>query len=263
MERDADIVIEEDGVTLIIPDELLRGLVDMNNLQDVSVSINATLGSEADIAAGNFLTVNVSITIGGEIIQVTPVPYAVAVSLADFGINLEGINTYRLVAISPDGTILGGRFDRATGLFIFESQICGDFTITYVQTLRRLSLGLDSFNITDLADNTPVQVMDVMPVIQDGRTLVPVRFVAYALGAEVDWTSQTEDRPLTVYITMNGETLSFGIGEMTPELAALGMDVPAQLMNGRTMVPLRFVSEFFGAIVTWDAETRTVEIIPN
>jgi hypothetical protein len=43
------------------------------------------------------------------------------------------------------------------------------------------------------------------------------------------------------------------------------MDVPAQLSNSRTMVPLRFISEFFGALVTWDDETRTVEIIfiPN
>ena len=83
----------------------------------------------------------------------------------------------------------------------------------------------------------------------------------YALGAEVDWTNATADRPLTVHLTANGRTLDFAIGEITPELAVLGMDVPAQLMNDRTMVPLRFISEFFGAVVTWDDATRIVEII--
>jgi len=103
--------------------------------------------------------------------------------------------------------------------------------------------------------------MDVLPRIQNGRTLIPVRFVAEAFGAEVNWTQAAEGRPLTVFLTLDGQTLSFAIGEITPELAALGMDVPAQLTDGRTMVPLRFINEFFGAVVTWDAETRSIEVI--
>jgi hypothetical protein len=47
---------------------------------------------------------------------------------------------------------------------------------------------------------------------------------------------------------------------MTPELVALGMDVPAQLQNARTMVPLRFIAEFFGAAVTWNDGLRQAEI---
>ena len=126
-----------------------------------------------------------------------------------------------------------------------------------------LALQLDSPVIFDLAENAPTQHMDVLPIIQNGRTLIPVRFVAESLGAEVNWTPATESRPLTVFLTLDGQNLSFAIGEVTPELAALGMDVPAQLADGRTMVPLRFISEFFGAVVTWDAETRSIEIISN
>jgi len=42
---------------------------------------------------------------------------------------------------------------------------------------------------------------------------------------------------------------------------APGMDVPAQIMNNRTMVPLRFVAEFFNATVTWDADGQVIVII--
>jgi len=137
--------------------------------------------------------------------------------------------------------------DTATGIFTFETQITGEFTIVYVDGLARLSLNLNSLVIYDLAANTPTQHMDVLPIIEDGRVLVPLRFVANALGAGIDWSNATDDRPLTIYITTNGgETISFGIGEITPELAALGMDVPAQLNNGRTMVPMRFSGVFRG-----------------
>ena len=97
----------------------------------------------------------------------------------------------------------------------------------------------------------------------DKHTLVPIRFIAEALGAAVDWTRATEYSPMLVHITLNGQTLTFGIGELTPELAAVGMDVPAQIMDNRTMVPLRFIGEFFGALVEWDGETRGIGIIWN
>jgi len=258
MEQQQGVVIEEDGITIIIPDELLRSLIDMDNLQDVTLRLNVEQG---DMEAGTLLAVDLSIIVGDTIVEQTAVPFTVAVSME--GINLDGINTYRLVAVDENGEILGGRYNRQTGLFIFEAQGSGTFAITYVETLNRLTLQLDSPVIFDLAENAPTQHMDVLPIIQNGRTLIPVRFVAEALGTEVNWTQSTEGRPLTVFLTLDGQTLSFAIGEATPELATLGMDVPAQLADGRTMVPLRFISEFFGAVVTWDAETRSIEIISN
>jgi len=287
MEQNRGYVVEEDNVTLYIPNEIITSLFDAENPQDIAVGLNVNPVSAEDFEAGNLLTVDVTITVGDEAIERTPVPFAVAVSLEDF--DLEGLNTYRLVAVAEDGTILGGKYDTETGQFVFETRTTGEFTIVYADNLIRLSLNLNSFLIIDLADNAPVQTMDVLPTIQNGRTLIPVRFVAEALGAEVDWTRgthgraaeggdqpATDDRPTLVHITraawassspqgerpaMNGETLTFGIGEITPALAALGMDVPAQVIDGRTMVPLRFISEFFGAIVVWDSEARGIEII--
>jgi hypothetical protein len=116
--------------------------------------------------------------------------------------------------------------------------------------------------IYDLAGNAPTQIMDVLPVIVDGRTLLPIRFVAYALGAEVDWIRPTQTTPSLAQIFLRGQALLIPLdGTITPELAALGMDVPAQVLGNRTMMPLRFVSEFFGAIVNWNGETQSIEII--
>ncbi|MCL1883206.1 MAG: cellulase family glycosylhydrolase [Defluviitaleaceae bacterium] len=116
----------------------------------------------------------------------------------------------------------------------------------------RLRIQMDSYNIVNIADNSVAETMDVLPMIVDGRTLIPVRFIANALGADVLW-DEDEQR---VTLESEDNSLSFVIGE-----AAQGMDVPAQIIDGRTMVPIRFVGEFFGALFTWDEATATIEFI--
>jgi hypothetical protein len=175
--------------------------------------------------------------------------------------DFDGINTYRIIAQMLNPVIKGGLHDSHTGYFRVAVNVTGGFAIAYVPTLKRLTLSPDSPEIYDLAGNAPTQIMDVLPVIQNGRTLVPIRFIAEALGAEVDWTRATEYSPMLVHITLNGQTLSFPTGQITPELAALGMDVPAITIDNRTMVPLRFISEFFGALVEWDGTTQGIGII--
>jgi hypothetical protein len=172
----------------------------------------------------------------------------VSVEIGDIG----DTNYHRLVAIHADGTIVGGAYNPETGLFEFETTLAGDFTILYVENLNRLVVQIGSNLIIDLAGNADTQVMDVTPVIQDGRTLLPVRFMAYAMGADVAWNENTRE----VTLTLDGISLTFAIGETVS-----GMDVPAQIIDGRTMVPLRFISEFFGALVNWDEETQSIEII--
>ena len=146
---------------------------------------------------------------------------------------------------------LGGSFSRGSR-FELDTNMTGTFAIAHVNTLRRISVALDSYVVTDLAGNAPTQTMDVLPVIQNDRTLLPIRFMAYALGAEVEWNNVTSE----VTLTLDGEVLTFAIGQMAP-----GMDVPAQIMQERTMVPLRFISEFFGAVVLWDDASRSIEIV--
>lgn len=99
---------------------------------------------------------------------------------------------------------------------------------------------------------------DVPPFIDDGRTLVPVRFVAEALGYEVDWDNDTQ----TVTIKSADTSINMVIGSMT----ALhnGNDTTLHkepiVKDDRTFVPIRDVAERFGKEVDWDQDNRTVII---
>ncbi|MBE7015862.1 MAG: hypothetical protein E7417_03455 [Ruminococcaceae bacterium] len=99
---------------------------------------------------------------------------------------------------------------------------------------------------------------DVPPVIIEDRTLVPVRAIFEALGAEVEWDDATK----TVISKLGDSTVSMQIGnkDITVDGETKEIDVPAQIVNDRTLVPVRAVSESYGATVEWDADTKTVII---
>ncbi|TYQ15700.1 UNVERIFIED_CONTAM: copper amine oxidase-like protein [Acetivibrio alkalicellulosi] len=101
---------------------------------------------------------------------------------------------------------------------------------------------------------------DVKPYIDtNGRTMIPVRFVSEKLGCEVDWDD------INKVVTVNkGDTsivLKIGESKATVNDEVMVFDTSAVIMSGRTMVPLRFVSEALGARVGWDGKTRTVSIV--
>lgn len=104
--------------------------------------------------------------------------------------------------------------------------------------------------------NGQVQHYDQSPVMVQGRTLVPLRGIFEALGAQVDWNPETQ----TVTAIKGEVTISLvrGSREAVINGQSISLDVPANTMNGRMMVPTRFVSEALGAKVTWDGATRTV-----
>ncbi|MDR7871372.1 MAG: copper amine oxidase N-terminal domain-containing protein [Tissierellaceae bacterium] len=102
---------------------------------------------------------------------------------------------------------------------------------------------------------------DVQPTIIEGRTLVPLRAIFEVLGAEVEWdgknqiiTGKREDT--TVKLQIDNSIAQVNNEEIT-------LDVPAKLVSGRTLVPVRFISESLGADVNWDGDTRTVIINDN
>lgn len=100
--------------------------------------------------------------------------------------------------------------------------------------------------------------LDAAPVIRDGRTMLPARFVIEALGGAVAWDADAQD----VTVSYNGKTIVIHIGAEFAEVdgKAVALDSPAFLENGRTYLPLRFIAENLGADVAWDAESRTVTI---
>jgi hypothetical protein len=99
---------------------------------------------------------------------------------------------------------------------------------------------------------------DQAPVIENGRTLVPLRVIFEALGAEVDWDHET--RTVTAAKENRVITMQVGNFDMIKDGESVSLDVPPVLMNGHMLVPVRAVAEAFNAIVAWDNENRMVSI---
>ncbi len=99
---------------------------------------------------------------------------------------------------------------------------------------------------------------DVPPVIIDGRTMVPLRAIFEALGIDVEWIAETRTIIGTTEDTRIELTVDSTTALVNGEVVTL--DVPATIMDGRTLVPVRFIAESTGAGVEWEARTRTVLI---
>lgn len=112
-----------------------------------------------------------------------------------------------------------------------------------------LNLNGDEFKVTEGL---------MPPIILENRTLVPVREVFEALGGEVEWDN-TERR---VDVNFGEKKISLWIDNKNAMVNgdAIEIDVPAKIINSKTMVPVRFISEKGGLNVSWDAETKTVGI---
>ena len=106
--------------------------------------------------------------------------------------------------------------------------------------------------------NDTSTTLDAAPFIQEGRTMVPVRFVSEQLGGEVTWLEDTrqvkiQDDGQQILLTIDSVQALVGDQEQT-------LDSPAVIVSARTFVPLRFVSETLGAQVSWHEETKTITI---
>lgn len=99
---------------------------------------------------------------------------------------------------------------------------------------------------------------DVAPYIKDGRTMVPLRVIAESMDARVDWKA-SEQR---IDLVRNVDKIQLWVGDRDAYFNNdhLTLEVAPEITNGRTFVPLRFVTEALGAKVDWDAVTRTAKI---
>lgn len=135
-----------------------------------------------------------------------------------------------------------------------------DFFADLTTPAGRLFYKLD----LDSSKENPISVMyngekiqfDQPPIAESGRTLVPLRAIFEKIGADVDWDGNTQ----TVTATKGDITISLTMNDTTAykNRQAITLDVPAKALNGRTLVPVRFVSDCFGVDVDWVQETQTV-----
>ena len=104
-------------------------------------------------------------------------------------------------------------------------------------------------------------IFDVPPIIDDGRTLVPLRAIFEALGANITWDDTT--KTITATKGLSTITLQIGASSATKNGQIVNLDVPSKVIDGRTLVPLRFVSEAMGCDVMWADKSQTVVITDN
>ncbi len=102
---------------------------------------------------------------------------------------------------------------------------------------------------------------EVEPIIENGRTLVPLRAIFEAMGASVQWDNGTR----TVTAVQGSTTVVLPIGSTRAMVNGQErtLDVPAKISQSRTLAPLRFVGEAFGSTVDWNGTTRTINISSN
>lgn len=121
------------------------------------------------------------------------------------------------------------------------------------QQAARVKLYLDGKPIIGTAD--------VPPEIKDGRTMVPIRALAERLGADVGWNPTARQ----VSLTRAGVTIIMTVNSKTAYVNGkpVEMDVAPYITEGRTLIPARYVAEFFGQKVEWNNAQRQVDVSEN
>lgn len=116
----------------------------------------------------------------------------------------------------------------------------------------------DKRNFVRLYLNNQLLHTNQSPVIKNNRTFVPLRTIAEALDAFVDWNQNTR----TVIIQSSNKTINIPINShnVLVDGKEIFLDAPAQLIDNTTMVPLRFIAEQLNAHVSWDSTSYSIQI---
>lgn len=112
--------------------------------------------------------------------------------------------------------------------------------------------------ITVFLDDSKL-VFDTLPVIEYGRTMVPMRAIFEAFGAQVLWNEK--NKSVTCIKDDKRIVLSIGSNQATLGSESYTLEAVPKIVDGRTLVPLRFISESLGAEVLWDGDRRKVSIV--
>lgn len=256
-----NVVIASPNAKLELPAALVDALVKAG--QDLSINVkrgdpamvtppdNATvLGAATVINTEIKGSTIVTLPLTGISIPANPEARAAFLAeLAVFVIHSDGEK--KVVA----GTIVYDAAGNPTGIS-FTVDKFSTFAIIKVEAkVIKLTIG----EVNAIVNGKPY-IMDVKPFVNTkvNRTLVPLRFISEALGAEVEWKGETRqvfinDRGTEIIITIDSDKVLVNRAEVL-------LDCPAEIVMSRTFVPLRFVSETLGAKVDYDATTRQITI---
>jgi hypothetical protein len=115
----------------------------------------------------------------------------------------------------------------------------------------------------DYTINGETRTLDSPPIIKNSRTLLPIRAIIESLGGTVGWDPNEKK----VTVTLGSTTVELWISKNTAKVNGVdtlidssNSKVVPEIINGRTMLPLRFVAENLGCTVQWDGTTQTITI---
>ncbi len=189
------------------------------------------------------------------------------------GVAVVGIGNYK------DGSLVEGVINKHGNeiiplIFDFISDFYGGYALVgygngndkYVSTSKQIGiLKLPNDFYKDDGSTEFISVIlngskiffDQDPIIDSDRVLVPLRAIIEATGAELTWSEGGE-----VTVLKGGTKIELKIGEKQAFLNGekCDLDVPAQIISGRTLVPVRFISQCLYYNVEWNPDTQTVTI---
>lgn len=175
------------------------------------------------------------VTINGTEVQVNPADYSFSYSLQ---LTTSGLNSIQVIAVDLAG-----------------NQTTSAIPVNYIPKTK---IVLQVGNSVALVNDKTVK-LDASPKIVKDRTLVPLRFIAEAFGADVQWNSVFK----LVIIKLQDKEIILQIGT---SYASVGdkkytLDTAPIIDKGYTMVPIRFIAEALNSSVEWDEKTKTVTIV--
>lgn len=162
--------------------------------------------------------------------------------------NVKNLTLAKLNAETGKLEIVGGSYDAKANAVVGYVVEEGSYFVVEKESLTTISMQIGNNGVVLNNEN---KILDAAPLISQNRTMVPLRFIAEAFGANVSWAQDTK----TVTIVIDGKVLTMRINQ---ELEGFG--AAPIISNGRTMVPIRYISEELGANVIWVPSTKTVAI---
>lgn len=160
---------------------------------------------------------------------------------------------YRLDAVVSN--ITRKTYIRAEGLRFTEKPV-----VIFEDNSQIGALSQKPTLVTVVLDGETLAFPTQDPLIVDNRTLVPMRTIFEALGARVDWIDENGIQKIIANTAEKNISMTINSNDFFVNGEKKSLDVPAQLMNDTTMVPLRAISESLGCSVEWNQETSTVII---
>ena len=139
--------------------------------------------------------------------------------------------------------------------------ICFTLLLVLVFAATSMPMALAQNEITVVVDGARLDLSDRQPVIVNGRTLVPVRGVFQSLGFTVEW----EQSAYTATLTNDANTVIIKAGDsfFLSNGVRCDLDVPAQIINDRMMLPFRALIESVGYFAYWDAGAMSVMVFTD